>query len=107
MTDAPETPTPLLGITVGNPTFDRQLRQQLTVLRDRAAGTELGDVLDDVLAGRRTLRDAARTPAFGGAVEPAVAETTTAWARLAPEKRAELAADGERELHAPPSAPER
>ncbi|GIG36226.1 hypothetical protein [Cellulomonas pakistanensis] len=107
MTDAPDTPTPLLGITAGNPGFDRQLRAQLTVLRDRSAGTELGSVLDDVLAGRRSLRDAARTTAFAGAVEPAVAESTAAWARMTSEQRSELAAEGEREMQAPPSDLER
>ena len=107
MTDTPETPPALLGITAGNPTFDGQLREQLTVLRDRSAGTELGSILDDVLAGRRTLRDAARTSAFGGAVGPAVTETTAAWAQMTPEQRAGLAADGERDLQSPTTTPER
>lgn len=107
MTDDRDTPPPLLGITAADPALDRQLRAQLTALRDRAVGSELGSILDDVLAGRRSLRDAARTTAFAGVVGPAVTEMADAWARMTPEQRSDLAADGERTLRGSSEPPER
>ncbi|VTR76650.1 hypothetical protein [Cellulomonas hominis] len=86
-----ESTPPLLGLTAHDPAWDRHLRAQVSILRDRARGTELAALLDDVLAGRRTLREVARTPAFDEAVRPAVQRMATEWDSLSEAERDELA----------------
>ncbi|AEI13633.1 hypothetical protein [Cellulomonas gilvus] len=94
----PNQPEPLLGITAQDAGMDRMLRRSLTELRDQNAGTPLGDLLDDVLAGRRSLRDVARTPEFDAAVAPAAQKATQQWAALSPEERDTLVAQGKAQL---------
>jgi hypothetical protein len=94
----PTQPEPLLGITVQDAGMDRMLRRSVVELRDRSAGTPLADLLDDVLAGRRSLRDVARTPEFDAAVAPAAREASEQWANLSPEERDALVAQGKATL---------
>lgn len=86
-----ESTPPLLSLTAHDPGWDQHLRTQIATLRDRYQGTELANLLDDVLKGRRTLRDVARTRAFDDAVRPAVDQMAVAWASLSEDERAELA----------------
>ena len=92
--DAP----PLLGITEQDAGMDRMLRASVRTLRDQHAGTPLGEMLDDVLAGRRTLRDVARTPEWDAAVAPAAERMTEQWAELSTQEREQLVAEGQAEL---------
>lgn len=89
---------PLLGITAADAGMDRQLRENLTVLKGKHAGTPLASLLGDVLAGRRSLREVARTPEWDAAVAPAAERMTRQWAQLSPEEREALAARGREEL---------
>ncbi|ASR56069.1 hypothetical protein [Cellulomonas sp. PSBB021] len=97
MSEQDERP-PLLSVTAGDAGADRVLRRQVAALRDQAVGTPLGDMLDDVLAGRRTLRDVARTPEFDEVVAPAARVATEQWAALTPQERETLVAQGREQV---------
>lgn len=95
-----ERPAPLLGLTAQDAGMDRQLRANLRTLRDRASSPDLAAMLDDVLAGRRNLREVARTPEWNEAVAPASQQMTQQWARLSPQERDALVAEGREQLEA-------
>lgn len=82
MTDPTAEPRPLLGATADDPALERALRADLATLRDRVPGSPLARMLDDVLAGRRSLREVARTPEWGEAVGPAAEAAATRWAEI-------------------------
>jgi hypothetical protein len=63
------------------------LRRQLAELRDRDPQNPFGRILDDVLRGRRSLRDAARTPEWDAAITPAAATLAEHWAQLSDAQR--------------------
>jgi hypothetical protein len=83
---------PLLTVTANDRAWDRRLREQIGFLRDKSRGTEFADLLDDVLKGRRTLREVARTPAFDEAVRPAVQKMASEWDALTESEKEALAA---------------
>jgi len=89
---------PLLGISTYDAGLDRQLRRNLTTLRDKSRGKELAGLLDDVLAGRRSLREVARTPEWNDAVAPAARQMAQQWAGLTPTQREEIIAQGQHQL---------
>lgn len=92
-------PVPLLGITAQDAGLDRQLRDTLRTLRDSTT-PELRDLLDDVLAGRRSLREVARSPEWDSAVAPAAQQATEQWSALPPEQREALVQQGAEQLEA-------
>lgn len=55
-------------VACGEPELSPELRDALTLLRDRSDDEEFRTLVDDVLAGRRGLLDASATAAFGAAV---------------------------------------
>ncbi|MQA85807.1 MAG: hypothetical protein GEV03_14600 [Streptosporangiales bacterium] len=61
---------PMIDIARGDPVRSRQLRAALKTLRDRSNDREFRRLVDDVLAGRRALRDVARTQTFDRVVTP-------------------------------------
>lgn len=89
---------PLLEITAHDPGMDRKLRRNLIALRDKSKGTEMADLLDDVLAGRKSLREVARTSAWNDAVAPAVDKMMEQWAKLSDPEKQVLAAQGREQL---------
>lgn len=91
---------PLLDLTAQDAGLDRQLRENLKTLRDRSGNAELASLLDDVLAGRRSLREVARTPEWNAAVAPAAQQMMQQWARLTPDERDALVAEGHEQLEA-------
>lgn len=90
--------SPLLTATAFDAGLDRQLRRHLTTLRDQNAGTTLGTMLDDVLAGRRRLRDVARTPEWNIAVARAAERMMRQWSALSTQQRRELVEQGRERL---------
>lgn len=100
MTTSDEPERPLLGIAAHDPGLDRRLRRDLATLRERSSGTELATLLDDVLAGRRTLPEVARTEAFTAAVMPKVQTMMTQWSQLSQDEKDALVEAGRRELDA-------
>src|SRR5665647_201890 len=98
ISDQPE--QPLLPLAAHDPGLDRRLRRDLATLRDRAAGTDLAMLLDDVLAGRRSLREVARTKAFDDVVAPAAQKMSEQWSVLSQDEKDALVESGRRELEA-------
>ena len=94
MTDDPGQSDPLLGFTRGDATRARALRAQLGVLREATSDPEFRALVDDVLAGRRGLRDAVRAPAFDAAITPRVEQFGTWWDEKSEDERRELAEQG-------------
>jgi hypothetical protein len=70
----PETPAtaPLLPSLPANRALDEHLRRSLAVLRDQSSDPALQARIDDVIAGRSSLRALARDGAFGAMIEPLV-----------------------------------
>lgn len=83
-----------LDIARGDIQVDQLLRASLRTLRDRSGDRMLRSLLDDVLTGRRSLREIAGTDAFGTAVTAGVAATARQWAERTPEEREQAAAQG-------------
>lgn len=77
------------------PAVRGHLRRSLEVLRDEAQDPAVRGRIEDVLAGRGTLRDLAGDGAFGAFVEPLVERGLRRIDELTPEERARVAADAE------------
>lgn len=61
-------------VGTGEPELSQQLREALAFLRDHSGNDEFRALADDVLAGRRSLVDAAGTAAFGAVVYSRIAQ---------------------------------
>lgn len=91
-------PAPLLDIARGDGARSHVLRESLKILRDRSSDPEFGKLVDDVLAGRRGLREAAASPLFSQALTPGVQEAAQRYKEMSEEERERLAVEGERRL---------
>lgn len=68
---------PNTHVACGEPPLSPELKDALTLLRERSDNDEFRALLDDVLAGRCSLFDASTTEAFGAAVFAPVAQDFT------------------------------
>ncbi|MGW6935699.1 hypothetical protein ACWGE0_36970 [Lentzea sp. NPDC054927] len=91
-------PEPLLDIARGDAARSQVLRESLKILRARSTDPAFGKLVDDVLAGRRGLREAVASPLFNQALTPGVQEAAQRYKDMPEEERARLAAEGERQL---------
>jgi hypothetical protein len=78
---------PLLPSLPANRALDQHLRRSLEVLRDQSDDPALRRRIDDVLAGRTSLRSLARDGAFGAMMQPLVARGLQQLDELTPEQR--------------------
>ncbi|MGI5505008.1 hypothetical protein [Lentzea sp. CA-135723] len=92
-------PEPLLDVARGDAARSHVLRESLKILRSRSADPAFGRLVDDVLAGRRGLREAVASPLFNQALTPGVQEAAARFKEMPEEERARLAAEGERQLN--------
>ncbi|MEV0092323.1 hypothetical protein [Streptomyces sp. NPDC050738] len=90
----------LLEMTRQDPAQARLLRKSLEELSSGRGGDALKEMAQDVLAGRSSLRDAARVSAYSEEILTQAAPMTARWAALSEAERAELAAEGERQIAA-------
>jgi uncharacterized protein YicC (UPF0701 family) len=88
----------LLDIARGDAARSHQLRGSLKILRDRADNPEFRKLLDDVLAGKKGMRDAARSPLFDQAVTPRVQQAVERLNQMSDEEKQRLGEEGERQL---------
>jgi hypothetical protein len=89
---------PVLDVARGDAALSRHLRNCLEVLRRRTEDAEFRQLVDDVLAGRRGLREVALSPAFEQVLSPAVEQFAQRYEQLSDAEREQLAADGEQQL---------
>ncbi len=93
----PEPGSPLLPGSTIPPAAQAHLRRSLEVLRDEAQDPVVRRRIDDVLAGRGSLRELARDGGFGAFMEPLVRRGLQRIDEMSPEERA-AAEEGARAL---------
>ncbi|WP_106397960.1 hypothetical protein [Actinocorallia populi] len=86
---------PLLGFTRGDVAKAKILRDSLRTLRENSQDPAFRKLMDDVLAGRATLRQATGTQVFDREVTPLVMKTAERMEELSEEDMERLAAEGE------------
>lgn len=89
---------PMLDVAGSDPALSRHLRNCLKVLRDRTDNPEFRELADDILAGRRSLREAVTSPVFARTLNPQVEQFAQRYEQLSAEERERLAAEGERQF---------
>lgn len=88
----------MLDVAQGDPALSRHLRNSLELLRDRTDDQDFRRLADDVLAGRRGLRDVASAPAFARVLNPEVERFAQRYEELSDAEREALARQGEEQL---------
>ncbi len=91
---APSAEAPLLPGSSVPDAVQTHLRRSLERLRDQAEDPAVRRRMDDVLAGRASLRDLARDEAFSRMMTPLVERGMSRLEDLTPEDRARAEADG-------------
>lgn len=71
------------------------LRNSLRALAQQAAGTPLGDEVQDVLAGRRHIRELANNEEFAQLTTDGMHAFEESWAQLSPAEREQQLREGE------------
>jgi hypothetical protein len=94
---------PLLDIARGNAAVSRYLHQSLRALRDNNEDPHLRLIIEDVLAGRTSLRAAFTNPQFTAGLEPGIERFSQVYEGLDPQERARFAAEGEELLRDAPA----
>ncbi|MDQ3760774.1 MAG: hypothetical protein M3460_03500 [Actinomycetota bacterium] len=65
---------PMTDVACGDPELSQELRDALTLLRDRSDNEHFSTLVDDVLAGRCSLVEASSTAAFSDVVFARIAQ---------------------------------
>ncbi|EIE98468.1 hypothetical protein [Saccharomonospora glauca] len=91
-------PEPMLDIARGDAALSRHLKNSLTLLRDKVPDPEFRALVDDILTGRRSLRDTFTSPAFARALDPLVDQAVQHYRGMSEEEREELARTGEQQF---------
>ena len=91
-------PEPLLDVAHGDPARSKILRDSLRILREKSDVPAFKALVDEILAGRKGLRETAREPLFGKGVAAGVDAGAAWWAGLSPEEREELAEQGRQQI---------
>ncbi len=76
----------------------RHLASSLRALKQHSHDPEFSKIVDEVLSGRTQLRDVFTSDAFARTLNPLIAESTARYRELDSDTKAELAAEGERQL---------
>lgn len=82
----------------GNHKLAAELKKNLETLRDRGGDSPLADMARDVLDGKITLRDVARTSAFALPLSEAMDRFHDYDSRLTEDERSKLVSDAEERL---------
>lgn len=82
-----------LDAMTGDPALTRQLKASLQKLRDGVGGPALAEMAREVLEGRTTLRDVARSSAYAAEMSTVMAGLREWNANLTDEQREQLIAD--------------
>ena len=84
-----------LDVARGDVALSRHLKNSLGVLRDKVDDPGFKRLVDEVLSGRRGLRDVITSDVFAAGLDPLVRKGAQDYEKLSEEERAELAATGE------------
>ncbi|MCW2793470.1 MAG: hypothetical protein JWO76_2568 [Nocardioides sp.] len=95
MTDATPEHDPVLAFTGGDRVEAEQLRRSLEAIRDHLGDERVTGRIEAVLAGRGSMRELTRDPAFLGELGKGMDAFSAQWARMSPGERAELARQGQ------------
>lgn len=90
---------PTLDIAHGDQARSQHLRESLKVLRQKVDNPEFHRLVDDVLAGKTSLRDVAQTAAFGQTVAPLAQQAVDRMKDMPEDERQALADEGERQFN--------
>jgi hypothetical protein len=93
--DRGEAPEPMLDVARGDQLLSRHLRRSIELLRDHTDDKDFRRQLDDVLAGRQSLREAAFTGTFDRGLSPHFERGLREWERLSEAEHDRLAQEGE------------
>ncbi|RZU52221.1 hypothetical protein EV385_4068 [Krasilnikovia cinnamomea] len=94
MTQPPDQ-EPVLDVAHGNRALSRYLLRSLEILREQSDNQDFRSLVDDVLAGRASLRDVYNTPAFAAGIDPGVRQFAERWEELSQEERDRMAEEGQ------------
>ena len=89
---------PLLPSLAREHRLEESLRESLRVLRQQSDDPQLRDRIDDVIAGRASLRDLARSAEFDSLVAPYAERGYQQWDALDAEEREDLTGTASTEL---------
>lgn len=89
---------PTLDIARGDQARSQHLRESLKVLRQKVDNPEFHRLVDDVLAGKASLREVAQTAAFGQTVAPLAQQAVDRMNDMPEDERQALTYEGERQF---------
>lgn len=87
-----------LDIAHGDAALSKHLKNSLGLLKDKVDDPEFKRMVDDITAGRRSLRDVVDTPVFARALDPLVERGAETYRNLSDEEKEELGRQGEDEF---------
>jgi hypothetical protein len=91
---------PMLDVARGDKARSQFLRASLEKLRDASGDEQFRTLVDDVIAGRRSLREAATSEVFNRGIADKVDEGARRYQALSDEEKESLAAQGEQQFAA-------
>jgi hypothetical protein len=86
---------PMLDVARGDKARSQFLRASLVKLRDASGDEQFRTLVDEVLTGRRSLREAAASEVFGRGIADKLDEGARRYQALSDEEKESLAAQGE------------
>ncbi|MGJ7905883.1 hypothetical protein ACOQFL_05330 [Actinopolyspora sp. H202] len=89
---------PMMDASRGDVGLSRHLRNSLRIIRDKTDDEEFRKLADDVIAGKRGLREASQSASFSRVLDYQVEKASTEMAEMSDEEREELALSGEQQL---------
>ncbi len=102
-TPGPQDPVPpILPSLAGEPRLEAHVREGLRVLRDSVEDPGLRRRMDDVVAGRASLRDLARHPDFAAMMDSRIDRAVAEYEAIPEEVREAELARARREAQTPP-----
>ncbi|TDD68699.1 hypothetical protein [Actinomadura rubrisoli] len=79
MTEFDETGLPMMDVARGDENASRRVRGNLELLRDNSGDPEFRRLVQEVLDGRRSLREATHVPAFAAGMTPHIDRFNEKW----------------------------
>lgn len=88
----------MLDIAHGDVALSKHLKNSLNLLRDKVDDPEFKKLVDEVVSGRRSLRDTFASPAFSHALNPLMDRAMEYYQNLSEGDREELTRTGEQQF---------